>query len=61
MPTSGIYLAGSVARSIVKVSPTPCIEVYQQPCTIRANAIPAVWAITDDAAALFGCAGYSFP
>lgn len=60
MPTSGIYLAGSVARSVLNVSPRHCIEVFQQPCSIRENAIPAVWAITDDAAALFGCAGYSF-
>lgn len=60
MPTSGIYLAGSVARSVVNVSPRHCIEVFQQPCNIRANAIPTVWSITNDAAALLGCAGYSF-
>lgn len=60
MPSSGIYLAGSVARSVVNVSPRHCIDIFQKPCSIRANAIPIVWAITDDAAALFGCAGYSF-
>lgn len=60
MPTSGIYLAGSVARSVVQVSPKYCIDIFRQPCTIRAKAIPAVWTITDDAAALLGCAGYSF-
>lgn len=60
MPTSGIYLAGSVARSVVNVSPEHCIKVFQQPCTIRASAIPTVWSIANDAAALLGCAGYSF-
>lgn len=60
MPSSGIYLAGSVARSVVNVSPSQCIEIFQQPCSIRAGTIPAVWTITDDAAALLGCAGYSF-
>lgn len=60
MPSSGIYLAGSVARSVVGVSPGSCIEVLRQPCSIRGHSIPAVWTITDDAAALIGCVSYSF-
>ena len=56
MPSSGIYMAGSVARSILATSLQPCMTVFHQPikfesCILRAP----VSIIEDDAAALLGC------
>lgn len=56
MPLSGIYLAGSVSRSIMAVSPTPCVEAFRRPAHIPASNSAPVWLIQDDAAALAGCA-----
>lgn len=56
MPNSGIYLAGSVARAIMDVAPLRCINAYTKPCNIRTGDAPDLFTITDDGAALFGCA-----
>ncbi len=60
MPTSGLYLAGSVARSILATAPNPCIEVLQAPFDMQAVKAPPVWVIQDDMAALAGCVGFEF-
>lgn len=58
MPSSGIYLAGSVARAVVGISTTRLIEVFAQPCGILGARTPSLFTIEDDFAALYGCAAY---
>lgn len=57
LPTSGVYFAGSVARSILS---RPCRARFQhviaRPFKIKTHEITPVFAITADAAALHGCA-----
>ena len=60
MPTSGIFLAGSVARAIMQVASADCIEALRQPARVCANFKPPVWIIENDTAALLGCARYIF-
>ncbi|KIN71240.1 glucokinase [Sulfitobacter guttiformis] len=60
LPSSGIYLAGSIARALLEVSPSPCMAALQRPGAITTSFNPSVWTIEDDAAALVGCAGYIF-
>ena len=60
LPSSGIFLAGSIARAILHVAPAPCIKELRRPCPILANYNPTCWMIEDDAAALKGCAEYAF-
>ena len=60
LPSSGIFLAGSIARAVLNVAPAPCIEELRRPCPILANFNPTCWTIEDDAAALTGCAEYAF-
>jgi len=60
MPTSGIYLAGSVARALMQVASSECIEMLRRPARIGAIIRPPVWIIGNDTAALIGCARYGF-
>ena len=60
MPSSGIYLAGSVARSVIGTVAGPCLEVLRQPFTVNAAHDTPVWMIQDDIAALLGCADFAF-
>ena len=61
MPSSGIYLAGGVARSIITVSPATCLDTYDQPDSILAGNTAPLWMICDDLAALTGCAQFTPP
>lgn len=61
MPSSGIYLAGGVARSIISVSPAACLDTYDQPTSILAGNTAPLWMICDDLAALTGCAQFKPP
>jgi glucokinase len=61
MPSSGIYLAGGVARSIITVSPAACLDAYEQPASILAGNTAPLWMICDDLAALTGCAQFTPP
>lgn len=56
MPNGGIYLAGSVSRAILGTAPSQCTEIFARPCTIRSGKSPNLFVITDDGAALHGCA-----
>ncbi|MDA9207313.1 glucokinase [Octadecabacter sp.] len=56
MPTQGIYLAGSVARAIMKTAPLACLKVFSNPYEINAASPPNLLLIEDDFAALHGCA-----
>jgi glucokinase len=58
MPDSGIYLAGSVARAIMGVAPLPCTEVFTKPCNFRFDTGSDLFVVTDDGAALHGCAAF---
>ena len=60
LPSSGIYFAGSVVRSVLGRAPTKFIEIQQAPCRIMGITALPVYVIDDDAAALTGCAGFSF-
>ncbi|WP_299025343.1 ROK family protein [uncultured Sulfitobacter sp.] len=60
MPTSGMYLAGSVARAIMQVAQKACLEGISRHSQISASFNAPVWVIEDDAAALIGCMGYAF-
>lgn len=60
MPSSGMYLAGSIARSVLKVASAPCMEILRGPGGAIASFDAPVWTIEDDVAALHGCAGYAF-
>ena len=57
LATGGLYLAGGVARGILS-SPAAqhCEAILRQPSRFYDRQPPA-WIITDDAAALIGCAG----
>lgn len=56
MCQSGIFLAGSVARSVMTCAARQCTDVFNKPCPIRQNPPPPIAAINEDFAALFGCA-----
>ncbi len=58
MATSGIYLAGSVARAVVGVAGRHCVDILHRDCSIANIANIPVQTIEDDGAALLGCAGY---
>jgi glucokinase len=61
LPTSGVYFSGSVARAVLETAAHSFVSVLHTPCKIlRTDALP-VFVIRDDAAALLGCAGFSFP
>lgn len=60
MPTSGIYLAGSVARAIMRVAQDACLGEILRHGQIAADFNAPIWVIEDDAAALIGCQGYTF-
>lgn len=60
MCAAGIYMAGSVARAVLRTAPGPCIAVLETPARIGKTAETPVWTIEDDRAALLGCAGYAF-
>ena len=56
MPSSGVYLSGSVARAVISISPARLIDVFAQPCGILGERTPSLFTIEDDFAALYGCA-----
>ena len=58
LPTSGIYFAGSVARPLLQHARQAFLEVYQAPGPVPLLPDVPIWMITDDAAALHGCAAY---
>ncbi len=58
MPSTGVYLAGSVARAVVKTAPPSCLETFARPCEIRGAQSPNLFMIEDDFAALHGCAAF---
>ncbi|MFT5744521.1 MAG: glucokinase [Paracoccaceae bacterium] len=58
LPLSGFYLAGSVARAVLSVASAPCISVLQGACPIKKYAQVPLSIVTDDHAALWGCAQY---
>lgn len=58
MPTGGIYLAGSVARALATTAPHACIETYEKPYQISGTKPSGLYVITDDFAALNGCAQF---
>lgn len=58
MPLGGVYLAGSVARAVMKTAPSVCLETFMRPCKIRGAERPGLSIIKDDFAALNGCAAY---
>jgi len=58
MPSAGVYLAGSVARAVVSASTARLIDVFAQPCDIKADQLPSLFTIEDDFAALYGCAAF---
>lgn len=58
MPSSGVYLAGSVARAVVSISTARLIDVFAQPCDILGDRTPSLFTIEDDFAALYGCAAH---
>ncbi len=58
MPSSGIYLAGSVARAVMGAAARHCAEVFKRPNNILSDRIPSLFEIDDDSAALNGCATY---
>lgn len=57
MPSAGIYMAGSVARSILATSPQPFLANFHVPSKLESYSLhPPISIIQDDAAALSGCA-----
>lgn len=56
MPLGGLYLAGSVARSVLSTARQPCFDTFGAPRSILVHKDTPVWAIADDLAALTGCA-----
>ncbi|MEH6645528.1 glucokinase [Sulfitobacter sp.] len=58
MPSAGIYFAGSVARAIMTMAPSVCIDVLRQPFSIQTVNDAPIWIIQDDLAALSGCAKF---
>lgn len=60
VPASGIYLAGSVARSLLQTAPEPCIRPFRAPGNALVCNTAPIWMIADDLAALSGCAQVSF-
>ena len=57
LPFDGVFLAGSVARSVMEAAPEPFLTTLSEPHLMQANiAAPSVSLILDDAAALRGCA-----
>ncbi|QUJ76379.1 glucokinase [Sulfitobacter albidus] len=60
LPRDGLFLAGSVARALMNVASTPCRDALHQPISLEGFAAPPLWTITDDSAALRGCASFQF-
>ena len=60
LPSSGIYLAGGVARSIAQTAPEACIEALREPFDIQMVKDAPVWVIQSDLAALSGCVDFEF-
>lgn len=60
MPSAGVYLAGSVARSVMTKAPQPCVEVFREPAAIVTCNNAPIWMVNDDLAALSGCANFAF-
>jgi glucokinase len=56
MPTSGIYFAGSVARSVLDVAAEDFAGAYDRPLPLAGAEVAPVSVMLDDAAALLGCA-----
>jgi glucokinase len=56
MCQSGIFLAGSVTRSVMNCAEFHCLSIFNKPCRIRKNTVQPISIINDDFAALFGCA-----
>lgn len=59
LPSSGIYMAGTVARAIIATAPASCLEILRRPGAIKLSRTAALYTIEDDSAALSGCAAYS--
>lgn len=58
MPSAGIYLAGSVARSVMTMAPEACFETFGKATDVLVRQDAPVWTIADDLAALTGCAEF---
>jgi len=58
MPSAGIYLAGSVARSLMPVTAGPCILAFERNASGLLHPHIPIWTINDDLAALTGCAKF---
>lgn len=58
MPSHGMFLAGSVGRSIASCAPDSLIKVLQEPCNFRLQRNPSVFVAQEDDAALLGCAQF---
>lgn len=59
MPSAGIYLAGGVARSLMKVASVPCVSAFEHGASSLLPTDTPVWSINDDLAALTGCAEFA--
>lgn len=60
LPTGGIYLAGSVARSVTSAAAAPCLGMLGAPYALKGFTAPALLRIEADTAALTGCASFRF-
>lgn len=58
LPLGGIYVSGGVGRAALGTAAQECARIYGQPLSLHDLTQPPVRLITDDAAALTGCAGY---
>lgn len=56
MPLSGIFFAGSVSRAVLATAPDPCLGAFLQPCSLSRSSFVPLSVITEDSAALLGCA-----
>lgn len=59
MPSAGIYLAGSVARSLMSVAATSCVRAFDHNASGLLYPDTPIWSINDDLAALTGCAEFT--
>lgn len=59
LPMSGLYFAGSVARSVLGRATKKFVDVLQKPCKILQKEALPVFVVSDDNAALTGCAAYN--
>ncbi len=58
MPSGGIFLAGSVARAVATTATQACVTIYEKPYHISGTKPSGLYVITDDFAALNGCAQF---